>query len=152
MRQRGVCAPVVPEDQPAVIMLVETDGPRRCLLARHKGSATGGYSLFAGFVEVGESLEDAVRRELAEEAGVRVTSTTYVASQAWPFPAGIMIGFRVVADDDAVAVDGEELVEARWFTRADLLEHRATRGRLGRVDSIDSFLLRSWLDEQEPSG
>jgi NAD+ diphosphatase len=63
-----------------------------------------------------------------------------------------MIGFRVAAADDTVMVDGEELVEARWFTRADLLEHRASGRRLGRVDSIDSFLLRSSLDEQVPSG
>jgi NAD+ diphosphatase len=137
-----------PRIEPAVIMLVETGRkPKRCLLARHRGSAVGGYSTLAGFVEVGESLEDAVRREVAEEAGVTVGSVTYVASQAWPFPAGLMVGFRATAVAEVIVVDGEELVEARWFTRAELAEHAASGGRLGREDSIDRLLLRSWLEE-----
>jgi NAD+ diphosphatase len=137
-----------PRIEPAVIMLVESaDVPRRCLLARHKGSAVGGYATLAGFVEVGESLEDAVRREVAEEAGVPVGAVTYVASQAWPFPSGLMVGFRATATAETVAVDGEELVEARWFTRAELAEHAASGGRLGRDDSIDRLLLQSWLEE-----
>jgi NAD+ diphosphatase len=73
-------------------MLVENQG--RCLLARHKGSAAGSYSTLAGFVGVSESLEDAVRREVAEETGVPVGTVTYMASQGWPFPSGLMIGFR----------------------------------------------------------
>jgi NAD+ diphosphatase len=86
-----------------------------CLLARHKVSAVGGYSTLAGFVEVGESLEDAVRREVAEEAGVSVGTVTYGTSQAWPFPSGLVLGFRATAASDTVTVDGEELLEARWF-------------------------------------
>jgi len=137
-----------PRIEPAVIMLVETgQEPKRCLLARHRGSAAGGYSTLAGFVEVGESLEDAVRREVAEEAGVKVGLVTYVASQAWPFPAGLMVGFRATAVTEVIAVDGEELIEARWFTRAELAEHAASGGRLGREDSIDRLLLHSWLAE-----
>jgi NAD+ diphosphatase len=145
----SACARLLfPRIEPAVIMLVETpDEPRRCLLARHKGAAPGRFAMLAGFVEIGESLEDAVRRELAEEAGVSARSIRYVASQAWPFPAGIMLGFRVVAAGDTTAVDGEELVEARWFTAADLHEYDALRGGLGRPDAIDRFLLRSWLAE-----
>jgi NAD+ diphosphatase len=136
-----------PRIEPAVIMLVEApDDPPRCLLARHRGAGPLGYSTLAGFVEIGESLEDAVRRELAEEAGVRVRSVRYAASQAWPFPAGIMVGFRAVAQDTTVTVDGEEVIEARWFTRPELVAHEAAGGRLGRVDSIDRFLIRSWLD------
>ncbi|MBV1855855.1 NAD(+) diphosphatase [Catellatospora sp. NEAU-YM18] len=139
-----------PRIEPAVIMLVESAGaPRRCLLARHKGSAVGGYSTLAGFVEIGESLEDAVRREVAEEAGVPVEAVTYVASQAWPFPSGLMVGFRATATAETVAVDGEELVEARWFTRAELAAHVASGGRLGREDSIDRLLLRGWLEESD---
>ncbi|MDQ2812854.1 MAG: NAD(+) diphosphatase [Actinomycetota bacterium] len=135
-----------PRIEPAVIMLVETGRePKRCLLARHRGAAAGGYSTLAGFVEVGESLEDAVRREVAEEAGVTVGPVTYVASQAWPFPAGLMVGFRATALTEAIAVDGEELLEARWFTRAELAEHAASGGQLGREDSIDRLLLCSWL-------
>jgi NAD+ diphosphatase len=139
---------IFPRVEPAVIMLVELPAtPQRCLLARHKGSAVSGYSTLAGFVEIGESLEDAVRREVAEEAGVSVGAVTYVASQAWPFPSGLMLGFRATAPSEAVTVDGEELLEARWFTRAELTEHAASGGRLGREDSIDRLLLRSWLEE-----
>jgi NAD+ diphosphatase len=128
-----------------VIMLVENQG--RCLLARHKGSAAGSYSTLAGFVGVCESLEDAVRREVAEETGVPVGPVTYVASQGWPFPSGLMVGFRATALAQAVHVDGEEVIEARWFTRAELTEHAGAAGRLGREDSIDRYLLRSWLDD-----
>lgn len=134
-----------PRIEPAVIVLVEAPGaPDRCLLARHAGAREGAYSTLAGFVEVGESLEDAVRREMAEEAGVTVTDVRYVGSQAWPFPAGLMVGFRATAASEQVQVDGEELLEARWFTRDELRE-RAAEGRLGRIDSIDHHLLHGWL-------
>jgi NAD+ diphosphatase len=137
-----------PRIEPAVITLVESAGPpKRCLLARHRGSAPDGYALIAGFVEIGESLADAVRREVAEETGVSLVAVDYVASQAWPFPAGLMVGFRATAASDSVTPDGREILEARWFTRAELAE-RAESGRpLGRVDSIDRHLLRSWLDQ-----
>ena len=134
-----------PRVEPAVIMLVENQG--RCLLARHKGSAAGSYSTLAGFVGVSESLEDAVRREVAEETGVPVGTVTYMASQGWPFPSGLMIGFRATAMVETVRVDGEEVIEARWFSRDELARHAAAGGRLGREDSIDRYLLRSWLDE-----
>ena len=137
-----------PRIEPAVITLVESAGPpRRCLLARHRGAAPDRYALIAGFVEIGESLEDAVRREVAEETGVSLGAVHYVASQAWPFPAGLMAGFHATAASDSVTPDGREILEARWFTGAELAE-RATSGRpLGRVDSIDRHLLRSWLDQ-----
>ncbi|MFU8853780.1 NAD(+) diphosphatase [Micromonospora sp. SL1-18] len=136
-----------PRIEPAVIVLVEAPGePERCLLARHRGAPEGSWSTLAGFVEVGESLEDAVRRELAEEAGVAVAEVSYQGSQAWPFPAGLMVGFRATAASTQVRVDGEELVDARWFTRAEL-RARAAEGRpLGRIDSIDRHLLGSWLN------
>ena len=134
-----------PRVEPAVIMLVENQG--RCLLARHKGSAAGSYSTLAGFVGVSESLEDAVRREVAEETGVPVGTVTYMASQGWPFPSGLMIGFRATAMAETVRVDGEEVIEARWFSRDELARPPRRAGRLGREDSIDRYLLRSWLDE-----
>jgi NAD+ diphosphatase len=141
-----------PRIEPAVIMLVESgEEPGRCLLARHQGSAPGRYSTLAGFVEIGESLEDAVRREVAEETGVLVGQVTYVASQAWPFPSGLMIGFRARADGSSVCVDGEEILEARWFSRAELTEQAASGYPLGRQDSIDRHLLQSWLADQVPS-
>lgn len=141
-----------PRIAPAVIMLVESaDTPPRCLLARHRGSAPGGYSTLAGFVEIGENLEDAVRREVAEETGVLVGPVSYVASQAWPFPAGLMVGFRARAESDTVTVDGQEILEARWFTGAELAERAAAGRPLGRPDSIDRHLLTSWLAEQQPA-
>jgi NAD+ diphosphatase len=145
--QNAACARLhFPRIAPAVIMIVESgEEPGRILLARHRGSAAGGYSTLAGFVEIGESLEDAVRREVAEEAGLQVGAVTYMASQGWPFPSGLMVGFRATAAAGAITVDGEELIEARWFTRAELAEHVASGGLLGRVDSIDRMLLRTWI-------
>ncbi|RAO11413.1 NAD(+) diphosphatase [Micromonospora noduli] len=137
-----------PRIEPAVIVLVEAPGRSgRCLLARHGGAAEDAYSTLAGFVEIGESLEDAVRREMSEEAGVTVTDVTYQGSQAWPFPAGLMVGFRATATSDDVRVDGDELLEARWFTRAELRDRVASGRSLGRVDSIDHRLLTDWLAE-----
>ncbi|WP_446217427.1 NAD(+) diphosphatase [Micromonospora sp. IBHARD004] len=135
-----------PRIEPAIIVLVEAPGtPGRCLLARHAGAPEGAYSTLAGFVEVGESLEDAVRREMAEEAGISVAEVSYQGSQAWPFPAGLMVGFRATAAGEEVQVDGVELLEARWFTRDELRERVAAGRPLGRVDSIDHHLLGSWL-------
>jgi NAD+ diphosphatase len=142
-----------PKIEPAVIMSVQTERePERILLAHHRGSSAGRYSALAGFVEVGESLEDAVRREVAEETGVRVGAVRYVASQAWPFPSGLMIGFRATAITEDITVDGEELLEARWFTRPELARYAAD-DPLGRPDSIDRHLFRAWLagaDDLEP--
>jgi len=138
-----------PRIAPAVITLVESAGPpQRCLLARHNGSAPDGYALIAGFVEIGESLEDTVRREVAEETGVNVVTVEYVASQAWPFPSGLMAGFRATAASESITADGKEILEARWFTRAELAERTASGRPLGRVDSIDRHLLQSWLNQQ----
>jgi NAD+ diphosphatase len=140
-----------PRIEPAVITLVETlTPPRRCLLARHRASTAGGYSLLAGFVEIGESLEDAARREIFEEAGVTLRDIRYVGSQPWPFPAGIMVAFRATAADESVSVDGSEILQARWFTRDELRDHAQTSGRLGRVDSIDRIMLTAWLTEGAP--
>jgi NAD+ diphosphatase len=135
-----------PRIEPAVITLVEASAPPpRCLLARHRASKQGGYSLLAGFVEVGESLEDAVRREILEETGVAVRDVRYVGSQPWPFPAGIMVAFRATADGESVTADGEEITDARWFTRDELRAYGASTGRLGRPDSIDRLMLTAWL-------
>jgi NAD+ diphosphatase len=134
-----------PRIEPAVIALVQSPGqPPRCLLARHHGSGPDSFSLLAGFVEIGESLEGAVRREVAEEAGVTVGAVTYQGSQAWPFPAGLMVGFVAHATDEAFAVDGTELLEARWFTRAEVVERIVDGPGSGPVDSIGGRLLRSW--------
>jgi NAD+ diphosphatase len=142
----GCGTPHFPRIEPAVIVLVESAGPpARCLLGRHRAAPPGSFATLAGFVEVGESLEDAVRREVAEEAGVRVGPVSYRGSQAWPFPAGLMVGFRARATDDRIRVDQDELLEARWFTRAQLRDLLAQRPP--RPDSIERHLLLDWLAE-----
>ncbi|MDQ3325728.1 MAG: NAD(+) diphosphatase [Actinomycetota bacterium] len=133
-----------PRTDPAVIMLI-TDGDDRALLGHSPQWAPGRFSTLAGFVEPGESLEDAVRREVAEETGVRVGPTTYAGSQPWPFPSSLMLGFSGVAETTAIHVDGDEVSEARWFTRESLSE--ATAGdsvRLPGRFSISRWLIDRW--------
>ncbi len=142
-----------PRTDPAVIALVERpaadDRPAMCLLGRGREWPPDAFSTLAGFVEPGESLEEAVVREVYEEAGVRVDRAVYQVSQPWPFPASLMVGFRARATTAEIRVDGEELAEARWFTAADL-RARAARGRpLSRPDSISNWLIESWLAERE---
>ena len=141
-----------PKIEPAIIVLVELPGePRRCLLGRHQGAGPDRFSTLAGFVEIGESLEDAVRREVAEESGVAVGTVRYQASQAWPFPAGLMIGFRAIANSPEIAVDQAELADARWFTAAQVRARIADTGAVPpyRHDSIGRALIQGWLEETE---
>jgi NAD+ diphosphatase len=134
-----------PRTDPAVIMLV-IDGDR-VLLGRNKNfSLPGMYSTLAGFVEPGESLEDAVAREVREETGVEVTHVTYHSSQPWPFPANIMLGFYAAAITSEVIIDRGELEDARWFSRDWLLSHvDDDMFRLPRLDSIARRLIEDWL-------
>lgn len=104
-----------PRVDPVVIMIAEHDG--RALLGRGKGWPEGRYSALAGFVEPGESVEEAVAREIHEEAGVRVREVRYVASQPWPFPSSLMIACTATADGDAIALDVAELEDAMWVPR-----------------------------------
>ena len=104
-----------PRVDPVVIMLAEYDG--RALLGRGLGWPEGRWSALAGFVEPGEAVEEAVAREIREEAGVTVDKVRYVASQPWPFPSQLMIACIGEAVDDALLVDRGELEDARWFTR-----------------------------------
>ena len=109
----------LPRTDPAVIVLVECiDGPAPCCLpGRSPSWPSRTYSALAGFVEPGESLEDAVVREVHEEAGVTVTDVRYRSSQPWPFPASLMLGFRARTRDKTIVLDRQELEDARWFTR-----------------------------------
>jgi NAD+ diphosphatase len=132
-----------PRTDPAVIMLV-TDG-NRALLGRQPSWPAGRYSTLAGFVDPGESLEDAVAREVMEEAGIAVTDVTYYGNQPWPFPASLMVGFFARATTTAIDVDGEEIEDARWFTREEL-EVESEAGRIGLPGrtSISRSLIEAW--------
>ena len=132
-----------PRTDPAVIMLV-TDGADRCVLGRQAIWPAGRYSTLAGFVEPGESAEQAVVREVAEETGLAVRDVVYRGSQPWPFPASLMLGFRAVCDADAVPHprDGE-LEDARWFDRDELRESSLL---LPTPVSIAWRLITDWLD------
>jgi NAD+ diphosphatase len=140
----GCAAMHFPRTDPAVIMLV-TDG-ERALLGRNKNFLPGMYSTLAGFVEPGESLEDAVAREVREETAIEVGAVHYHSSQPWPFPANIMLGFYADAASTAITVDYGELEDARWFERGWLLSHADDDNfRLPRRDSIARRLIEDWL-------
>ena len=132
-----------PRTDPAIIVLV-SHGDRALLGRQAKWDATW-YSVLAGFVEPGESLEQAVRREVKEEAGITVGEVRYDSSQPWPFPSSLMIGFRAEALDDDIRIGDQELEDARWFTRAevdDALEEGELR--LSPHTSISRYLIESW--------
>lgn len=141
-----------PRTDPAVIVLIEHGD--RVLLGSNALWENDRFSLLAGFVETGESLEDAVRREVFEESGVRLGEVSYVASQPWPFPRSLMLGFRARLAD---GVDPEHLVpapdeisELRWFTRDELRDPRALT--LPRSLSIAGWMLSKWLEEDADGG
>jgi NAD+ diphosphatase len=136
--------------EPSIITLV-TDGGERCILGRSRRHPPGMHSCFAGFVEPGESLEDAVVREVREEIGVGVVDVEYHSSQPWPFPAALMIGFIARTDDAEIRMeDGDgEILEARWFTRAELLASPEDDTlRLPRASSIARRMVEDWLRGQ----
>ena len=139
-----------PRTDPVTIMLVEHED--RLLLGRQPRFPPKMYSALAGFVEPGETVEEAVAREIHEEAGVRVRDVRYVSSQPWPFPSQLMIGCTSVADDPTLKIDTTELEDARWFTRAELEAARAA-GEAGtdllyfpRPFAIAHHLVCWWLD------
>ncbi len=134
-----------PRLDPAVIVLV-TDG-ERALLGRQASWPAGRYSTLAGFVEPGESLEDAVRREVMEETGVRVGETSYHSSQPWPFPSSLMLGFIARAETTAICRGDEELEDARWFTRAEIA---AGSPSLPTRHSVSYRLIEDWYDAAAP--
>jgi NAD+ diphosphatase len=139
--REGCAQEFFPRLDPAIIVLV-TDG-ERALLGRQQAWAPGRYSTIAGFVEPGESLEDAVAREVMEETGVAVAGARYDSSQPWPFPSSIMIGFRARARPGSpVRVNGE-LEDARWFSREEI---RAGAAGLPPVHSISRRLIGAWMD------
>jgi NAD+ diphosphatase len=153
IRRCQICdAQHFPRSDPAVIVLVTHRHPEhgeRCLLGRSTRFPAGLYSTLAGFVEPGESLEETVRREVYEESGVEVAEIQYRSSQPWPFPASLMLGFRATARDDALRIDPDELVDAGWYTRAQLIDPERRPIGLPNPDSIARHLIEDWLYEGE---
>jgi NAD+ diphosphatase len=148
-RECDVCkAQHFPRTDPVVIMLA-LDG-ERCLLGRQSRWPKGMYSCLAGFVEPGETIEEAVRREIREEAGIACGEVAYLASQPWPFPSSLMIGCFVRATSRDIVVDGEELEDARWFQRDDVMamfDRRHPEGLSAPMPmAIAHHILRVWAE------
>jgi NAD+ diphosphatase len=138
--------PIFPRTDPAIIVLI-TDAEDRILLGSNALWESNRYSLLAGFVEPGESLEAAVIREVFEESGIRVVNPVYFGSQPWPFPASLMVGFRALADPEGSwtqSPDGAEILDLRWFSRSELI------GALGEIvlpgpTSIARYMIEDWF-------
>jgi NAD+ diphosphatase len=140
--REGCAQEFFPRIDPAIIVLI-TDG-ERALLGRQATWPPGRYSTIAGFVEPGESLEDAVAREVMEETGVAVTGARYDSSQPWPFPASIMIGFRAWARPGSAIKCTGELEDARWFSREEI--RAGGVALLPSAYSISFRLIAAWMD------
>ena len=146
-----------PRTDPAVIMVVTktfSDGVERCLLGRQATWPKGLYSSLAGFVDPGETLEQTVIREVKEEAGITVEKAEYIASQPWPFPSSIMLGFIATASSDEISTEQDELEDAKWFSREELAQfkdwhHQGEHLKLPRADSISRYLIEYWRTQIE---
>ncbi len=121
---------------PAIIVAISNKD--KLLMAYHSYYKRQNYTILAGFVEAGETLEEAVRREVKEEVGINIKNIEYFASQSWPFPNSLMIGFKAEYDSGEIKVDGEEILKARWFSK-DEIERRPNI-------SISSWLIEDFLD------
>jgi NAD+ diphosphatase len=158
-----------PRTDPAVIMLVEhvfPDGIARCLLGRQAKWRAGMYSTLAGFVDPGETLEEAVIREVLEESAVVVENPQYITSQPWPFPASVMLGFTAVATSTTIDISKDDLEDCQWFSREQLADfstgnsvNKTVNGstettnekykyRLSSSDSISSYLITAWKNKE----
>jgi NAD+ diphosphatase len=137
-----------PRTDPVVIMLIVRGD--KCLMGRQPRFAERMYSCLAGFLEPGETIEDAVRRETFEEAGIRVGAVRYMTSQPWPFPSNIMIGCIGEALTDEIRFDGEELEDARWFTKDDIRQMLAGTHEHFNAPvpiAIANHLIREWVKD-----
>jgi len=147
-RECPVCrAEHFPRTDPVIIMLVH-DG-ERCLLGQSRGrlQAMNRYSALAGFMDQGEAIEEAVAREVMEEAGIRVRKVRYHSSQPWPFPSSLMIGCHAEADSTGINMDDEEMTDVQWFDRSEVLlalEEKSEKLRLPGPIAIAHHLIRAW--------
>ena len=147
MRCKGCTMQHFPRIDPAVIMLVHKN--KQLLLGQsHRFPVERNFfSTLAGFVEPGESLEEAVRRELLEEVGIQVGTISYVASQPWPFPSSLMLGFRAEASNEEIVLDMREMRAARWFSKAEIADRESAGFSLPPPDSIARRLIEEFLSE-----
>jgi NAD+ diphosphatase len=148
-RQCGACdAEHFPRTDPVVIMLAEYEG--RVLIGRNGRFPPGRFSALAGFIEPGETIEEAVRRELFEEAGIRVRRVDYLMSQPWPFPSQLMIACVAQAESDVLTLDAAEIVEAMWVSRADVAkafaEDEDARFLPPSSIAVARHMLKLWLE------
>ncbi|HYH33637.1 MAG TPA: NAD(+) diphosphatase [Nocardioides sp.] len=149
LRCTGCGRPQFPRTDPAVIMAVVHDGD--LLLGRQPGWPARRWSTLAGFCEPGETLEDAVRREVAEEVGLPVGQVSYFGNQPWPLPASLMVGFVAQAEAREIDVDGAEIEDARWFSREQFREAvSAGEVEVPRGVSISSSLVAHWYGAALP--
>ena len=152
MRVCGECdAEHFPRTNPVVITLVGNG--ERCLLGRQPGWPAGMFSALAGFVEPGETIEEAVSREVLEETGVVAAKVRYHSSQPWPFPSSLMIGCLAEGLSDEIHLDGQELDDARWFSRDRVLAALASSGEPGNffvppAMAIAHHLIRAWAQQR----
>jgi NAD+ diphosphatase len=140
---------IFPRTDPAIIVGV-TDADDRLLLGSNAMWEKNRFSLLAGFVEPGESLEHAVQREIFEESGIRVVDPVYLGSQPWPFPASLMLGYRATVDPvdpGSLEPDGAEIIDLRWFTREELIEAGDTVILPGR-SSIARAIIEDWYGSE----
>ncbi|MEZ5878254.1 MAG: NAD(+) diphosphatase, partial [Tepidamorphaceae bacterium] len=146
----GCNAQHFPRVDPVVIMLA-VDGDR-ALLARGSNFINSMYSALAGFIEPGETIEDAVRRELFEEAGIRVGQVRYHSSQPWPFPSTLMIGCFARAETTELTIDADEIADAAWFTRDEITAMLAFEDEQGRMvpppSAIAHQLVTSFIENE----
>ena len=134
-----------PRTDPAVIMLIYNDD--KILLGRQKVWPSGMYSTLAGFVETGETIENAVRREVFEEAGIKIKNIQYHSSQPWPFPASVMLGFYAEASSTKIKLDENEVEDVQWFSRKEVINFTHQNKFLPRKISIARRLIDDWINK-----
>lgn len=144
---------IFPRTDPVVIMLVENRNEGhagKCLLAGHKRSPDNLISVIAGFVDPGESLEQAVKREVLEEVGLIAEEVEYMASQPWPFPSSLMMGFRVKVKNNTITIDDDELSSACWYTASEISKfaewgEEGNAIQIPRKESIARYMIDEWV-------
>ncbi len=127
-----------PRIAPAIIVTIRNED--KLLMAQHSYHETIRYALIAGFVEPGESIEEAVHREVSEEVGIKIKNLKYLKSQSWPFPNSLMLGFEAEYDSGDIKVDGDEIVKAKWFKKDEIIRYPSDI-------SISDWLIQNFIDK-----